>query len=240
MDSTDPLDALALRVRGLASVASGRVVIGIAGSPGAGKSTLAANLVDVLNGGPPGAVAVPVAVSMDGAVPTDGGARVAVAVPMDGFHLANATLDRLGLRDRKGALETFDGWGFLALLTRLRRETAHTVYAPGFDRAVDEPVAGAIAVEPAARIVIVEGNYLLCEGEPWGLVREHLDEAWFCAASENERMSRLTARHIAHGRTPEAAEAWAREVDGANARIIEPTRSHADLVVSGTTGAVLA
>lgn len=222
MDQADPFDALAGRVERIASAAGRRIVIGIAGSPGAGKSTLALRLVDALN-----ARAGASARGEASASPS------AVAVPMDGFHLANATLDRLGLRDRKGARETFDGWGFLALMTRLRRETDHTVYAPGFDRTVDEPVAGAIAVEPRTRVVVVEGNYLLCDDGAWGLVREQLDEAWFCEASEGERMSRLIARHIAGGRTPAAAEAYAREVDGANARIIEATRARADLVVSG-------
>jgi pantothenate kinase len=219
------LDALTERVERLVDTAADgeRVVIGIAGSPGAGKSTLAVALVAALNARREASAAR--------GLPT--GARAAY-VPMDGFHLANTTLDRLGLRERKGALKTFDGWGFLALLTRLRRETGHTVYAPGFDRAVDEPVAGEIAIEPAARIVVVEGNYLLCEVEPWGRVREQLDEAWFCEAPERERMSRLITRHLDGGRTRDAAEAWAREVDGANARLIEATRHRADLVVSGS------
>lgn len=212
----DRLDELALRIERLASVAGRRVVIGIAGSPGAGKTTLAVRLVDAVNARAEASASRP----------------IAAHVPMDGFHLANATLDRLGLRDRKGALETFDGWGFLALVTRLRRETGHTVYAPSFERRVDEPVAGAIAVEPGVRVVVVEGNYLLCDGDPWGRVRGQLDEAWFCDASEGERMSRLIARHVAGGRTPEAAEVYARDVDGANARIIEATRRRATLVIS--------
>jgi pantothenate kinase len=218
------LEALVGRIERLLAAANRRVVIGIAGSPGAGKTTLAVQLVEALNAGREASADQP----------------FATHVPMDGFHLANATLDRLGLRDRKGALETFDGWGFLALVTRLRRETGHTVYAPSFDRTVDEPVAGAIAVEPGVRVVVVEGNYLLCDDGPWGRVRKQLDEAWFCEASAGERMSRLIARHVAGGRTPEAAEAYARDVDGANARIIEPTRARADLVIPGVTGDGLA
>ncbi|MDQ1138192.1 pantothenate kinase [Microbacterium sp. SORGH_AS 1204] len=158
---------------------------------------------------------------------------------MDGFHLANASLDRLDRRERKGALDTFDGWGFLALLRRVRDETDHTVYAPSFRREVDEGVAGEIAIEPAARIVVVEGNYLLVEDEPWGRVRGALDEVWFCETPSTERETRLIDRHIRGGRTPEAAAAWAREVDGVNAVVIEATRSRADLIVSGTTGEVL-
>jgi pantothenate kinase len=165
---------------------------------------------------------------------------IAVHLPMDGFHLANATLDRLGLRQRKGAIETFDGWGFVALLERVRREVDHTVYAPGFERAADEPVAGEIAIEASTRFVVIEGNYLLSEADPWRRVRELLDEAWFCDADDDERMSRLVHRHTEFGRSPEAARAWATEVDGANARGIAPTRERADLVVSGVTWAVVA
>ena len=128
---------------------------------------------------------------------------LAVHLPMDGFHLANATLDRLGLRQRKGAIETFDGWGFVALLERVRREVDHAVYAPAFERAVDEPVAGEIAIEASARVVVVEGNYLLSDAEPWRRVRDLLDESWFCDADDDERMSRLVHRHTEFGRSPD-------------------------------------
>lgn len=213
------LAALAERVERRLRGGAHRVLIGIAGSPGAGKSTLARAVVDAL---------------------ADRGRVRAAYLPMDGFHLANATLDRLGRRDRKGAIDTFDGWGFVALLERLRAETDHAVYAPSFEREIDEPIAGEIVIEPSAEVVIVEGNYLLCTDEPWGQVRELLDETWFCEASEGERMARPIARHIAGGRTREAAEAWARDVDGANARLIEASRGYADLVVSGAMRDVLA
>jgi pantothenate kinase len=152
---------------------------------------------------------------------------------MDGFHLANATLDRLGRHDRKGALDTFDGDGFVALLRRVRDERDRTVYAPSFHREVDEPVAGEIAVEPSHGVVVVEGNYLLVPEDPWGRVRDLLDEAWFCGTGAAERERRLVDRHTRHGRTVEAATAWAHEVDGRNALLVESTRSRADLVVSG-------
>ncbi|RXZ48484.1 nucleoside/nucleotide kinase family protein [Agromyces binzhouensis] len=189
-----------------------RVLVGIAGSPGSGKTTLAIALVDELNRRRPGS---------------------AVHLPMDGFHLANSTLDRLGRHDRKGAIDTFDGWGFVALLDRIRTERGHTVYAPSFHRVVDEGVAGEIAIEDTIRYVVVEGNYLLADVEPWDGVRERLDAAWFCATPEDERIVRLVDRHTRHGRTPEAALAWAREVDGANALLIEASRVNAELVVSG-------
>ncbi|MFE5670962.1 nucleoside/nucleotide kinase family protein [Agromyces sp. NPDC056523] len=199
----------------LAAASDHRVLLGITGSPGAGKSTLATALVEAVN--------------------RADGAGLAVHLPMDGFHLANATLDRLGVRDRKGAIETFDGWGFAGLLERILAETDHTVYAPGFERSVDEPVAAEIAIEPSARIVVVEGNYLLVDEGPWQRVGDLVDEAWFIEASDEERVRRLVERHTAFGRTPEAALAWAHEVDGANARVIAPTVARADLVVSGTT-----
>ena len=215
------IDALAERAQGL-EASGGRVLLGITGSPGTGKTTLARALVDALN------------------AETDVGAPAsAVHVPMDGFHLANATLDRLGLRDRKGAIETFDGWGFVSLLERARNEIDHAVYAPAFERHVDEPVAGEIAIEASARFVVVEGNYLLSELEPWRRIHDLLDEAWFCETDEGERMSRLVRRHTEFGRTPDAARAWAREVDGANAVGVEATRDRADLIVSGVTWEVL-
>lgn len=213
----DDLDALARRALGL--VRDGRrAILAIAGSPGAGKTTLARALV--------------------ARVDALAGAGSAAYVPMDGFHLANATLDRLGRHDRKGAIDTFDGWGVLALVRRLRAETGHAVYAPSFDRAVDEGVAGAIAVEAGARLVVVEGNYLLVDEDPWALLRAEVDEAWFCATPGDERFARLVDRHTTGGRAPDAAEAWAREVDGANAVLIEGTRGRADLVVAGTAPGV--
>lgn len=192
-----------------------RALLGITGSPGAGKTTLAVALVERLN--------------------VEHGAGTAAYLPMDGFHLANATLERLGRRDRKGALDTFDGWGFLALLQRLRPEADHEIYAPSFRRAVDEPIAGEIAIPAGAGLIVVEGNYLLVDTEPWGRLTELFDESWFCVTPADERNRRLVDRHTRHGRTPDAAAAWAEEVDGVNARLIEETRARADLLVSGTS-----
>jgi pantothenate kinase len=221
------LDALARRARALVRPGR-RALLGIAGSPGAGKTTLAVDLAARVN---ELAMTTP---------PASGSAPLAVHLPMDGYHLANATLDTLGLQDRKGALETFDGWGFVALLRRLSSETGHPVYAPGFDRRVDEPIAGEIAIEPGVGLVIVEGNYLLVDAEPWGGIRDLLDESWFCDTDDDERVRRLIERHELGGRSREAATAWAETVDSANAVIIEATRPRATLVVSGITAAVVA
>lgn len=212
-----PADLTALAQRALAlAPEGGRAVVGVAGSPGSGKTTLARAVADRAN-----ALA---------------GAGTAVHLPMDGFHLANATLDALGRHDRKGAIDTFDGWGFVALLERVRSERGNTVYAPAFERTVDEPVAGSIPIPPEARLVVAEGNYLLVDADPWSRIPALLAETWFVATPEDERMRRLVDRHTRHGRTVEAATAWARDVDGANAVLIEASRTRATLVVDGTTG----
>lgn len=232
--AADALDALARRALALVPAGGGRAVVGIAGSPGAGKTTLAVQLAARVN-----AIVAAEASSASEPASTVPSPHFAAHLPMDGYHLANSTLDKLGRRDRKGAIDTFDGWGFVALLRRLHAETSHTVYAPSFDRTVEEPIAGEIAVLPDTKLVIVEGNYLLVDETPWADVKGLLAEAWFCETTDDERVRRLVDRHERHGRTPEAAKAWAESVDGKNAILIESTMPRADLVVSGVTAAVL-
>lgn len=197
-------DALVERARTL--ISPGRAVLGICGAPGAGKSTLAAELVSRIGDD-------------------------AVVVPMDGFHLHDDELARLGLADRKGAPETFDVAGYASLLRRLRTETAHTVYAPAFDRDRELSVAGAIAVRPEHRLVVTEGNYLLCDGPGWSEVRPLLDEVWFVEQEESTRVERLVERHVAHGKPPELARRWTLSSDQANADLVARTRAAADVVV---------
>ncbi|MFD9110261.1 nucleoside/nucleotide kinase family protein [Streptomyces bottropensis] len=187
-----------------------RALLGIAGSPGAGKTTLAERLTRALNG--------------------DGEPWVA-HVPMDGFHLADVELDRLGRRDRKGAPDTFDAAGYAALLERLRRDEDDVVYAPGFERTLEQPVAGAIPVPPSARLIVTEGNYLLLDEGPWARVRSRLDEVWFCDLDETERVRRLVARHEEFGKGHAEAVAWVDGTDRRNAEAVAASRRHADLVV---------
>jgi pantothenate kinase len=183
-----------------------RAVLGIAGAPGAGKSTLAGLLVPEL--GP-----------------------MAALVPMDGFHLAQVELARLGRASRKGAPDTFDVHGYIALLARLRAEREETVYAPGFRRDLEEPIAGAIPVAPTVQLVVTEGNYLLDSEPPWDRARALMDEVWYVELDEQVRVSRLIARNLAHGRSPAAARAWVAGVDQPNAARVAQGRGRADLIV---------
>lgn len=208
------LYALARRAASLAE-GSDRAVLGIAGSPGAGKTTMAEALASVLRASPPDGLA----------------ADWVVHVPMDGFHLADLELARLGRLGRKGAPDTFDADGYAALLARLRTDTGVVVYAPAFDRALEQPVAGSIPVPPSARLVITEGNYLLLDDGGWARARQHLDEVWFCDLTPAERRRRLVRRHVAFGKPEQRALRWVADVDEVNARLIEATRDRADLVV---------
>jgi pantothenate kinase len=181
-----------------------RVVLGITGPPGAGKTAMASLVVSTFDD--------------------------AVRLPMDGFHLADVELARLGRLDRKGAIDTFDVYGYLALLQRVRSST-DIVYAPAFNREIEQPVAGSIAIMPDARLIVTEGNYLLDDDEPWPEVRRTLDEVWFIDVAPDERRRRLTARHIEFGKSPEQAQAWVHDVDDLNAERIERVRHKADLVI---------
>jgi pantothenate kinase len=155
-----------------------------------------------------------------------------MCVPMDGFHLANAQLQHLGRADRKGAPDTFDVRGYIALLGRLRANEAPVIYAPEFQRRLDEPIAGAIAVPREITLVITEGNYLLLEESPWDLVRGLLDEVWYLDLDDWDRTERLVSRHVRHGKPPPEALEWVRKSDDLNAALVARTRDRADMVVT--------
>lgn len=203
-----PLPALppesAARLQAL--MASGqRRLLGLVGAPGAGKSTLAAALLQAV------------------------GAERAQVVPMDGFHLANVELQRLGRAGRKGAPDTFDSAGYVALLQRLREQRLDggIVYAPEFRREIEEPIAGAIAVLPSTQLVITEGNYLLHDVGPWAGAAAMLDEVWYVDIDDAVREERLVRRHQQFGRSAEEARAWVASTDAPNARLIAATRVRA-------------
>jgi len=196
------------RARALAEAATPfrRVLLGVTGPPGAGKSTVAAAIAAALG---PGTAAV---------------------VPMDGFHLADSLLHELGRHDRKGAPDTFDAEAYADLLDRLRDRTRES-FAPRFDRTRELAEVGAMRVPPGLPLVVTEGNYLLLADGPWRQVASLLDECWYVEVDDRLRRDRLMARHEAHGRRPADARARTLGSDEANALYVERTRGDADAVV---------
>jgi pantothenate kinase len=199
---------LLTRARALAD-GGGRRILGITGAPGAGKSTVARRLVDALDG-------------------------AAVLVGMDGYHLAQRELQRLRRAERKGAPDTFDAAGYVALLRRLRSSDAGTVYAPEFRRTIEEPIAAAVPVPAGLPLVVTEGNYLLLDTPPWSAVRGLLDEVWFLAPNERTRREWLVTRHRRYGCSDQQAAERAAGSDENNARLIAPTAARADLILDPT------
>lgn len=213
-ETVTSMDDLVARARGL--VESGRrALLGLVGAPGAGKSTVSAALVEAL------------------------GPQAAVVVPMDGFHLANEVLRDQGLADVKGNIATFDSAGYAALLRRLRdQQDDEIVYAPRFDRTLEESIGSAIRVDPGVALVVTEGNYLLSDGLHWERCRATLTESWFIQVPQDLRLRWLIDRHIAHGRSPQAAREWVLRSDEANARLVVATADRADVLVALPVGDV--
>ena len=201
----------------IALAGDSRAILGIAGSPGAGKSTL----VDVLVAGIRAAM----------------GDEWVAHVPMDGFHLADVQLDRIGAHGRKGAPDTFDAAGYAHLLERVKRDIDNPVYVPGFDRTMEQPLAAALVVLPSVRLVVTEGNYLLLDDPHWERARRAMDAVWFVASEETTRVERLVARHIQFGKTPHEARAWVATTDQRNSELVAATVGRADrVIVNGATG----
>jgi pantothenate kinase len=204
------------RLRGLlASGTTHRVVLGVTGCPGVGKSTFVAELAAEAELLEPGSV---------------------VVVSMDAWHLANDVLVARGSVARKGAPDTFDPLGYLVALRRLRAQQSSdpTVWLPEFRREIEDSVAQAVEVHGDHRLILTEGNYLLLDRPFWADVREELDECWYLELDDETRLTRLAARHAAYGREPAEAERRAREVDQANAELVAPSAERADLIVSLT------
>lgn len=203
---TIPLAGLTSWVHDLADTTDDRVLIGLVGQPGCGKSTVAHQLAAQLS--------CPI-------------------IGMDGFHFAMEVVERRGLVHVKGAPHTFDAGGFIALLERLaRRPPESTIWAPRYERAIRNPIGSAVPIEPDDTLVIIEGNYLLLEDEPWDRVADLLTACVYLDLDRETRIARLVDRHIAFGKPPEVAREFVMRSDEANARLVATTRSRADVVVA--------
>ena len=189
------------------AAASTRTIIGIVGKPGGGKSTLSKFLLK----------------GMD--------STLVSVVPMDGFHLSNKVLKELGRSDRKGAQDTFDVNGFKTLIERIKLDNVDPIYYPIFDRAIEESIAAQGVVYPSTRVVIVEGNYLMHDRDGWQEISPLLDQSWYAFLEEDIRISRLISRHIAFGKDPESAKAWAKGSDQVNAELIEAGVGRCDFLI---------
>lgn len=208
--SVDLAELADLAARARALMASGqRVVLGIVGPPGVGKSTLAQALVREI------------------------GERAAY-LPMDGFHLPQARLRALGTRDRMGAPETFDAGAYATLVEAVVASPGRSLTAPGFDRTVEEPVLDGVRIGAAARLVVTEGNYLLLPGDDWERARARMAAVWQLRLAEEVRRERLLARHIAFGKSPAQALEWMTRVDEPNARLVQSYAARADLIIDVT------
>ena len=184
-----------------------RVIIGLIGKPGVGKSTLSSYLLKKLP------------------------KKTTALVPMDGFHLSNAQLNKLGRVDRKGAPDTFDSHGYVDLLRRIKTDTSNDIYFPIFHRDIEESISAEGVIHPHTSLILTEGNYLLLENDGWSQVAETLTESWFLDVDNERRMARLVARHIKYGKSPEAAHAWANGTDERNSQLVESAKFKSDVII---------
>ena len=185
-----------------------RFILGIVGKPGVGKSTFTQFLSEHI-------------------------ASESISIlPMDGFHMSNERLIEFGRRDRKGAPDTFDVDDFAKSLADVRAGHGSDIRFPIFKREIEASIPDAGLIPAQAKLVVVEGNYLLHDDFGWEKIGDYLDETWFLDLDDELRMQRLIARHIQYGKTPEAANEWSRGTDEVNARLIEQSRSRATFTVT--------
>lgn len=194
------------------SAAGRRVVLGLAGPPGAGKSTLASAMVNY-------------------ACDQMGNAWAAY-LPLDGFHLSEAQLERLGLERRKGAPDTFDTAGYVALLSRVADDSGTDIYVPEYDRTVHDPIAARLVIGGPARLVVTEGNYLAVDAAEWRAARQFMDQLWYVDAPDILREERLVSRQVSGGRAEQAARAWFESNDVPNGELVKASRANTDRTVT--------
>lgn len=204
------LSRLVPHILEMESVAAGkRIAIGLAGGPGTGKSTLAAELVAMLNAVRPGSTAL---------------------VPMDGFHMKHAKIEAMGETERKGAPHTFEGAAFVSFLHHLKR-AVEPVSGPGYSRKIEDTVDDAFTVAPDVKVLVVEGNYLLLTQGPWAGVKSLLDYAVFIHVRRDLVEARLLKRHGEEGLfSEERNRAHIARNDLPNYDLVEASRERADVV----------
>lgn len=184
-----------------------RIIIGIVGKPGSGKSTIALEIQRQLN------------------------SELVAIVPMDSFHMSNKILKAKNLLHCKGAPNTFDVEGFFQLLTRIREDDSHPIYYPIFHREIEESINGEGVISGDARVILVEGNYLLSKSEGWEKFQPIFDYIYFIQIPEKVRIQRLISRHVEFGKSLNEASEWALGSDEINAQFIEQTAHLADDVL---------
>jgi pantothenate kinase len=202
----DSLEGALTHIQGILDSSQERFLLGIVGKPGSGKSTFTKSLVNGLKS-----------------------PEVAL-INMDGYHMSNEILLMLDRRERKGAPDTFDVGDFAQLLKTVRSAKAD-VFFPLFDRSIEASIPDGASIPAHARLIIVEGNYLLHDEGGWEEIAPLLDQSWFLDIDEWMRQSRLISRHIHYGKSPEAAREWALGSDEINAQLIEGGRARADYIV---------
>jgi pantothenate kinase len=202
---TGTSDAVRDAVELAAGAPGQRVILGLAGPPGAGKSTLASAIVDHAR--------------------ARHGDAWAACLPMDGYHLSTAQLRRQGLEDRKGAPQTFDADGYAAMLARVAADGGRDIYVPDYDRVTHhEPIAARILIPATARLIVTEGNYLALDDPRWRAARRYIDHLWYVDAPDAVRARRLV--------DPAAARDWVQRSDHPNGELVKQSRPHADRIIT--------
>ena len=193
-------------------VAGKRTIIGIAGPPASGKSILAEAVVHCLN-------------------QEETETPAAALLPMDGYHLDNRLLESRGLLARKGAPESFDAHGFCDAIQRLSSATRESFH-PKFDRQMDLAIANSMAIHPHTPVVVVEGNYLFLNSEPWASLRDIFSATVFMSPTIEKLRDRLQQRWIKHGLDPAAAMQRATGNDLPNAELVLNESREADVLLN--------